>query len=75
MCPSRICRYAERLGAEGLNRMREKMIYFVPFTKTAPRTLGIYGPKYVANKGDKAKEDIKLVIIANKYAIKDIVTP
>ena len=75
MCPGRICRYAERLGAEGLNRIREKMIYFIPFAKIASKTLNIYSPEYIADEGDEAEEDIGLIIIANKYTVRYIIAP
>ena len=68
-------RYAKKLGAEGLNRIKEKMIYSIPFAKTALKTLNIYNLEYIANKGDKAKKDVGLIVIANKYAVEDAITP
>ena len=49
------------------------MIYFILFIKIAPKTLNIYNLEYIADKKDEAKKDIKLIIIANKYAVKDAV--
>ena len=51
------------------------MICSVPFAEIAPRTFGIYGLKYVADEGDEAEENVGLVMITNKYAVKNAVTP
>ena len=51
--------------------MKKKIIYSISFAEIASRILNIYNLKYVADERDKAKKNIRLVIIANKYAVKD----
>ena len=49
------------------------MIYFILFIKIVPRIFNIYNLKYITNEGNEAKKNIKFIIIANKYIIKNLI--